>query len=272
MSPHKLVTKLQQLPTTERFPALFVGHGSPMNGIEDNTYVLGWKKLGKELPRPLAILSISAHWLTEGTRVHINDMPRTIHDFYGFPKELYDISYNCPGTSLYAGATEELIKKMRVTPDTAWGLDHGTWIVLSRMYPDANIPVFQMSIDMTKSHEFHYQLAKELSLLRRRGVLILGSGNIVHNLRNIDFSKDAKVFDWAHDFDSQSKTFIELRQHEKLIAYDKLGHSALLAIPTPDHYWPLLYILGLQEEDEGATFPIEGISHGSISMRSVLIK
>lgn len=263
--------KLKDLPETPRMPVLFVGHGSPMNGIEDNDYARGWATLGANLPKPLAILSLSAHWLTRGTEVHVSEKPRTIHDFWGFPKELYDLVYQCPGSPAYAAATKELVSAAELLPNLDWGLDHGTWIVLHRMYPAAKIPVFQMSIDMTRSNKEHYELARELGLLRRRGVLIMGSGNIVHNLSNIDFNESANVLPWARDFDNISKELIQKHDHNALMNYEKLGSAAQLAIPTPEHYWPLLYILGLQEEDEGATFPIEGIAHGSISMRSVLI-
>ena len=263
---------LHDFPETKLMPALFVGHGSPMNAIEDNAYVEGWKMLGKNLPRPLAILSISAHWLTRGVDVHIAKNPRTIHDFWGFPKELYDLAYPCPGSPEYAELTKASVTGAVIRADLDWGIDHGTWIVLHRMYPNADIPVFQMSIDMNRSHKEHYELAKELRLLRKRGVLILGSGNIVHNLGMINFREDASIFSWAEDFDGRAKELIAKGEHEALVNYEKLGRAATLAIPTPDHYWPLLYILGLQEKDEGASFPIEGIAHGSISMRSVLIK
>lgn len=271
MSIHLKLRTLIDLPETPRMPLVFVGHGSPMNGIEDNQFVRGWQSLGKALPRPTAILSISAHWLTHGTEVHVAERPRTIHDFWGFPKELYDLLYPCPGAPTFAEATRSIVTSVTIGEDYDWGIDHGTWIVLHRMYPNADIPVFQMSIDMTRSHQQHYELAKELAVLRRRGVLILGSGNIVHNLGEIDFNEDAETFPWAADFDGKARHLIEKHDHTALINYEKLGHAAQLAIPTPEHYWPLLYILGLQEEDEGATFPIEGISHGSISMRCVRI-
>jgi 4,5-DOPA dioxygenase extradiol len=271
MTPRELLEHWKKLPETARMPAIFVGHGSPMNGIEDNVFVRGWEKLGKDLPRPRAILSISAHWLTRGTEVHVTERPRTIHDFWGFPKQLYDLSYPCPGSPEDARALEEMVKSVAVRPDLDWGIDHGTWIVLHRMYPAADIPVFQMSIDMTRSHKEHYELAKELALLRRRGVLIIGSGNLVHNLGEIDFNEQAAVFPWAEDFDAKAKDLLLAHDHSSLIQYEKLGHAAQLSIPTPDHYWPLLYILGLQEDDEEVSFPIEGIAHGSISMRCVLI-
>lgn len=272
MTHHELLAQLKNLPETPQMPALFVGHGSPMNGIENNLFSLGWEKLGNELPTPRAILSISAHWLTRGTQVHVSERPRTIHDFWGFPKELYEISYPCPGAPAYASLVQEVVTQTKLSSDLDWGIDHGTWIVLHRLYPKANIPVFQMSIDMTRGHSEHYELAKELSVLRKRGVLILGSGNLVHNLGEIDFQEHANIFPWASEFDGKAKEFITARNHDALIRYEKLGHSALLSIPTPDHYWPLLYILGLQENNEEATFPVEGITHGSISMRSVLIK
>ncbi len=256
---------------TELMPTLFVGHGSPMNGIEDNDFTRGWEGLGKTLTEPKAILVISAHWLTEGTFVHTNEFPKTIHDFYGFPEELYRLSYPVPGSPKFAKQTQEAIKKETVAADTRWGLDHGAWIVLMRMYPKANIPVYQLSLDVMKSAKEHYVLAKELGLLRKRGVLIMGSGNVVHNLRRIDFDPNAKNFDWAQEFDGVARELIETRGHEQLIGYEKLGSAAGLAVPTPDHYWPLLYTLAQQQDDEEATFPIEGITHGSISMRSVLI-
>lgn len=260
-----------QLPNTERFPVLFVGHGNPMNAIAENSYVDGWKKLGGTLPRPSVILSISAHWLTEGTRVHMNAKPKTIHDFWGFPKELYDITYPCPGAPSHANATKELLEGVNVANDTDWGIDHGTWSVLARMYPDANIPVFQMSMDISRGHRGHYELGAMLRPLREKGVLIMGSGNLVHNLGKVLWEPDAKPFDWASAFDMQAKQLIENHDHQALIAYEKLGAEAALAIPTPDHYWPLLYALGAQHNDEGVSFPVEGIAHGSISMRVVKI-
>lgn len=271
MTDTELLSKLKEYPETPRMPALFLGHGSPMNGIEDNAFSKGWRSLGEALPRPRAILSISAHWLTEGTYVHIAEKPRTIHDFWGFPKELYDLSYPCKGSPEYAQLTKDALSGARVREDREWGLDHGTWIVLHRMYPKADIPVFQLSIDISKSHREHYALAKGLALLRRRGVLVLGSGNIVHNLGMIDFDERARAFDWAEEFDGIATELIRKHAHEGLIDYEKLGQAARLSVPTPDHFWPLLYVLALEEEGEGASFPIEGLTHGSVSMRAVLI-
>lgn len=267
----KLVHMLKNFPETPRMPALFVGHGSPMNAIEDNRFVEGWKKLGKTLPRPVAILSISAHWLTRGTEVHMSVRPRTIYDFGGFPEELYQITYPCPGSPIIADATQKVITITPVTPNVNWGLDHGTWVVLRHMYPNAHIPVFQLSLDVSASHRKHYEIGKQLSLLRKRGVLIIGSGNLVHNLREVDLYNQSAIFPWAEDFDNIAKELITSRNHSALINYEKLGTSALRSIPTPDHFWPLLYILGLQVDDDVVTFPIEGITLGSISMRSVLI-
>ena len=259
------------LPHTPTMPAIFVGHGSPMNGIEDNVYSRAWKKLGKDLPIPSAILAISAHWLTEGTFVHVAKKPKTIHDFWGFPKALYDMTYPCPGTPEIVRETKALMKKGEIAEDTDWGIDHGTWIVLHHLYPEANIPVFQLSIDMSKPSQFHYELGAALAPLRQRGVLIMGSGNLVHNLGRIAWDTNAQPFDWALEFDGTAKTLLEKGDHHALIAYEKLGPSSTLSIPTPDHYWPLLYSLGLQGKNEELSFPVEGIAHGSVSMRAVLI-
>lgn len=271
MTLREFITHTDTLPSTPRMPALFVGHGSPMNAIEDNTFARGWNKLGKALPRPAAILAISAHWLTEGTFVHVAPKPKTIHDFWGFPKELYDMNYPALGAPDIARTVTTMSMPTRITPDTDWGIDHGTWIVLHRMYPDADIPVFQLSIDMSQPSQFHYELGQALAPLREKGVLIMGSGNIVHNLGNISFEEDAQPFDWAVEFDTTAKMLLERGDAPSLIAHEKLGHAAALAIPTPDHYWPLLYTLGLRSKDEPLSFPIEGIAHGSISMRAVQI-
>lgn len=271
MTVRSLLDSHKDAESTDIMPALFVGHGSPMNGIDDNAFTQGWSSLGASLPKPKAILVISAHWLTEGTFVHTKDFPKTIHDFYGFPEELYRLSYSSSGSPEYARLTQDAVKSESVAGDTSWGLDHGAWIVLMRMYPKADIPVYQLSLDVTKSAREHYALAKELTALRKRGVLIMGSGNIVHNLRRIDFDANTKNYDWAEEFDGRAKQLIETHGHDKLIAYEKLGDAAELSIPTPDHYWPLLYTLAQQTDNDHVSFPIEGITHGSISMRSVLI-
>jgi len=271
MTPKEFNNIIDKLPTTPRLPILFVGHGNPMNAIEDNIYSRAWKQLEFQLPKPKAILSISAHWLSSDTSVHISKKPRTIHDFWGFPDELYKIEYPCPGAPDFAMATQEIVNKTTVLKDVEWGLDHGTWSVLHHMYPNAEIPVYQLSINLTKTTLWHYELAKELAPLREKGVLIMGSGNIVHNLSRLAWEPNATPYDWAEEFDQQSKKLIIEENHRSLIEYEKLGPAAKLAIPTPDHYWPLIYVLGLQKKNESVSFPIEGIALGSVGMRTVLI-
>ncbi|MBI5870366.1 MAG: 4,5-DOPA dioxygenase extradiol [Actinobacteria bacterium] len=271
MNPEQFRHQAEKFPGTEKMPALFVGHGSPLNGIEDNTYSRAWKELGGRLPRPAAVLSVSAHWLTHGTSVHTSPRPRTIHDFWGFPEELYGIEYACPGAPELAEDLISLVRKTRVERDRDWGLDHGTWVPLLRLFPDADIPVFQLSIDMSKPSEFHYRIGKELAPLRDKGVLIVGSGNIVHNLGRVDYDPDADPYDWSIEFDELSRKLIEEGDHEALIEYTRLGPAAMLSIPTPDHYWPLLYILALKGQEETVGFPVNGIAHGSVSMRAVAI-
>jgi 4,5-DOPA dioxygenase extradiol len=263
--------KIIDLDRSETMPALFIGHGSPMNALEDNNFTRGWKELGKKLPKPKVILVISAHWLTEGTFVHEAVRPKTIHDFWGFPEELYKINYDCPGAPDMARETKSIITKTSVGSDLNWGIDHGTWVPLLRLFPDADIPTFQMSIDVSKSEEAHYEIGRELAELRQRGVLIIGSGNIVHNLGRVSYDPDTKPLDWAVEFDEISKDLILKGDHQSLINHDKLGTAAKLSIPTPDHYWPLIYTLAVQKNDEPITFPINGIAHGSVSMRTVAI-
>lgn len=254
-------------PKAERLPALFIGHGSPMNAIEDNQYSLGWREMAKKLPKPKAILSVSAHWETDGTYVTAMEKPRTIHDFGGFPQALFDAEYPAPGAPETAKATAEAIKHTNVGFDQAWGLDHGTWSVLMQMYPNADIPVFQLSLDATKAPQFHYELGKELRDLRERGVLIVGSGNIVHNLRMMRF--DGKLYDWTEEFDSKVKSFIESGDDNAAIHYERLGTVANYAVPTNEHYLPLLYILGARNPKEEPEFFNAALDLGSISMRSV---
>lgn len=256
---------------TEPMPALFVGHGSPMNAIENNIFSQGWEQLGKKIPRPNIILSISAHWYTRGTFVHMSKTPQTIHDFYGFPPELYDITYDCPGSPEMADTTKSMLSSYNVLEDYDWGIDHGTWVVLRRMYPDHSIPVFQLSLDLTKPPQWHYELAQMLQPLREKGVLLMGSGNIVHNLSQVDFDPNPPAYDWALEFDEIAKNLILSGDHNSLIQYTNLGRSAQLSIPTPDHYLPLLYTLGVQRAHEKIQFPIEGIVHGSISMRTLTV-
>lgn len=253
----------------KRMPVLFVGHGSPMNAIEDNEFSQAWLEIGKRLPRPKAILCVSAHWETDGTAVTAMTNPRTIHDFSGFPEELYQKQYPAPGAPEWAAATRKLIRKTDVILDDAWGLDHGTWSVLCRMFPKADIPVFQLSLDFSKDAVYHYELARELDPLRDQGVLVVGSGNLVHNLRLMEWTD--KPFDWAVSFDQTVKKLIEQRDHTALIHYKKLGREAELSIPTNEHYLPLMYVLALQGNDESARFFSEKVTLGSISMRGVEI-
>jgi 4,5-DOPA dioxygenase extradiol len=271
MNPGSFENQAEEFPKTARMPALFVGHGNPMNGIDDNTYSRAWKELGTRLPKPAAVLCVSAHWLTHGTLVHTARRPRTIHDFWGFPEELYEIEYDCPGAPELAEEIRSLAGVSKVEGDLDWGLDHGAWVPLLRLFPDADIPVFQLSIDMTKPSEFHYRLGEELMPLRERGVLVMGSGNIVHNLGRADYDPEARPYDWSIEFDELSRTLIENGDHEALIDYQALGPAARLSVPTPDHYWPLLYILALRGQEEPVDFPVNGIAHASVSMRAVTL-
>ena len=254
-------------------PVLFIGHGSPMNGIEHNQFSENWANLAKEIPVPAAILVVSAHWLSRGTKITAMDFPETIHDFGGFPQELFDVQYPAPGNPQLARETAAIIKSTNVELDHDWGLDHGAWTVIRNMYPDAKIPVLQLSIDYTKGPQFHYELAKELSSLRNKGVLIMGSGNMVHNLRMVSFDKiDTEFgFDWAIEMNEVFKKHIVSRNHEALINYERLGNGAKLAVPTPDHYYPLLYSLGLQGKNEEAYIFNDKLMAGSLTMTSLLI-
>ncbi|UKJ06314.1 4,5-DOPA dioxygenase extradiol [Solitalea lacus] len=251
-------------------PALFVGHGSPMNAIEENDYTKAWKLIGELVAVPKAILVVSAHWLTRGTYVTAMEKPRTIHDFGGFPRQLFEVEYPAPGSVEFATLTKQQVKLAQIELDHEWGLDHGTWSVLVKMFPQADIPVFQLSIDFTKPISWHYELTKELNFLRSKGVLIIGSGNIVHNLRMVNFHEQGG-YDWANEFDETVKELLIQNNHSKLINFESLGKSALLSIPTTEHYIPLIYTIGLMKDNENVSFPIEGMDLGSISMRSVLI-
>lgn len=261
------------LSPSERMPVMFIGHGSPMNAIEDNVYSRKWHELGQTMPRPKAILSISAHWITNGTKVTAMQHPQTIHDFGGFPKELFDQQYPAPGSPELAKLTQELVSYTHVQHDESWGLDHGTWSVLLPMYPAADIPVFQLSIDYSKPFSYHYEIGKQLSKLRDKGVLIIGSGNIVHNLRAIDWSGQTKAFDWAKEFDTEMTGWIDTGDHKSILDYQKLlGKTAELAHPTYDHLLPLFYTLGLQQKGEEVSYFNNDFEMGSISMRSMIIK
>lgn len=250
-------------------PLFFVGHGSPMNAIEDNEFTKGWSTQAKNIDKPKAILCISAHWETQGTKVTAMKTPQTIHDFGGFPEELFNTQYPAPGSPTHAKEITEQVKKTTVLEDHAWGLDHGTWSVLKPMFPEANIPVMQLSIDYTKNLQYHYDLAKELAFLRKKGVMIMGSGNIVHNLSKAVW-KDA-AYDWTIEFDTKIKEAIIAEDHKKIINFESLGDSAKLSVPTKEHFIPLIYILGLKEKEEKVTFFNEKNTMGSISMRSLKI-
>jgi 4,5-DOPA dioxygenase extradiol len=253
-------------------PALFIGHGNPMNAIEDSVYSQAWREAAAAIPRPEAILCISAHWETEGTLVTAMAQPRTIHDFYGFPDALYQEEYSAPGSPELAERVRSLVTSTAVRLDEtySWGLDHGAWSVLRRMYPEADIPVVQLSLDRSQHPRFHYELGAELQSLRREGVLMLGSGNIVHNLRLLQWNA-AEPYPWAAEFDRLATDLILSGEHDRLVAYTALGEAARLSIPTNEHYLPLLYILALQQPDEAVSFFAEGLPLGSISMRSVRI-
>ena len=254
-----------------KMPVLFVGHGSPMNAIEDNEFSRGWNDIGKELPKPKTILCISAHWETDGTFVTIQEKPKTIHDFLGFPKELFDVEYPADGSPLLANETKRLIGKTEVGFDNQWGFDHGCWSVLKHLYPKANIPVIELSIDHYKSPQWHYELAKEISSLRKKGVLILGSGNMVHNLRLLNWNDPYGKYDWAEEMNEKMKFLIAEEHHSELINYSSLGKEASLAVPTPEHYIPLIYVLGLKEKNEHIEFFNDKTVMGSVSMTSLKI-
>ncbi len=249
-------------------PAFFIGHGSPMNAIEDNEFTRSWAEAVSLIPKPKAILCISAHWQTVGTAVTAMEQPKTIHDFFGFPQALFDVSYPAPGSPELAQLIQQTVRSLPVQPDQNWGLDHGAWSVLCRMFPAANIPVVQFSLDQNKAPKFHYELGKELRALRRQGVLIVGSGNIVHNLRMIAWRDEA--YDWAVEFDERIKQAILAGDHEAIINFDQFGEMARLAVPTDEHFLPLLYVLACQE-NEAVSFFAEKVTLGAISMRSVRI-
>ena len=265
----------KQLQTNDDLmPVLFIGHGSPMNGIEDNEFSRSWSKYGREIPQPKAVLVVSAHWLTNGTYVTAMENPKTIHDFGGFPKELFDVQYPAKGSLEVAQDTQKIITSTNVHLDHDWGLDHGTWTVVRHMYPNADIPVLQLSIDYNKPASYHYNLAKELLQLRRKGVLIIGSGNMVHNLRMVAWDKlnvDNYGFDWTQEMNAIFKEKISKGDHQALIEYEKLNKAALMAIPTPDHYYPMLYALALQTSNDRVEFFNDKAVGGSLTMTSVKI-
>lgn len=262
------------LSNTDKMPVLFLGHGSPMNAIEENEFVTGFRNISKEIPKPNAILCVSAHWETKGTFVTAMEHPRTIHDFGGFPEALFKVQYPAPGSPDLAKETKELVKKTEVGLDDKWGLDHGAWSVIKHLYPGADVPVIQMSLDYYQTPQYHYELAKELAALRNKGVLIVGSGNMVHNLRMMAWDKlnaDNYGYDWAMEARDKMKRFILNGDHLSLINYDAQGKPFQLAIPTPEHYLPLLYTLALKEEKDNISLFNDKAVAGSLSMTSVLI-
>lgn len=256
-------------------PVLFIGHGSPMNGIEDNEFSRRWTQMAKAIPTPAAVLVVSAHWFSKGTRITEMDFPETIHDFGGFPQALFDVQYPAPGNPVLAKETASLLHSAHVELDHDWGLDHGTWSVVRHMYPDAKIPVLQLSIDYTKTSQYHFDLAKELYDLRKKGVLIIGSGNMVHNLRMVSFENmntPGFGFDWALKMNDTFKQLISDGDFQPLINYERLGAESKLAIPTPEHYLPLLYSLGLKGKNDRVSFFNDQAVAGSLTMTSVLIE
>ena len=251
-------------------PAVFFGHGNPMNALEKNEYTVGWARIGRLLPRPKAIVCVSAHWYFPATAVTTVTQPRTIHDFGGFPRELYEVKYPAPGHPELANRVKDLLAPISVGLDTGWGSDHGTWSVLCHVFPEADVPVIQLSIDETQPAEFHYESAKQLSSLRDEGVLIMGSGNLVHNLHAYAWGRQqVEPLDWAMRFEARARELLLAGDHDPLIAYETLGRDAILSIPTPDHYLPLLYVIAQMREGEQISFPVEGFDGGSVSMLSV---
>lgn len=273
MKPGFFDTVIKTLPLEGRLmPVLFIGHGSPMNGIEDNEFSRTWKKMASEIPVPKAVLVISAHWSSRGTQITAMDFPRTIHDFRGFPPELFAVNYPAPGSPLLAREVSHLVHSAQITEDHDWGLDHGAWTIVRHMYPQADIPVLQMSLDYTRPASYHYQLAAELYDLRRKGVLIIGSGNIVHNLRLLSWDMmEGGGYDWALEVNEKFKGLILNNDYQSLINYDRLGKEALLAVPTPEHYLPLLYVMGLKKQADDITIFNDKAIGGSLTMTSVKI-
>jgi len=257
---------------SSRHPAIFVGHGNPMNALARNRYTDTWRLLGETIPRPKAVLAISAHWYVPEVGVTAMATPRTIHDFGGFPRELYQARYPAPGDPDLARRVQRTLAPIAVGLDETWGLDHGTWAVLCHVYPQADVPVVQLSIDETQPPGFHYDVGRRLAPLRDQGVLLVGSGNIVHNLHAYAWGRQAaEPYDWAVRFEQQARALIIAGDHAPLVDYERLGRDAALSIPTPDHYLPLLYVLGSAGAGEPVTFPVEGVDGGSVSMLAVQI-
>ena len=266
------VTAFEEFPMSSSMPAIFFGHGNPLNALQNNAYTQAWAAIGQSIPKPSAILAVSAHWYLPGTFVTAMPAPRTIHDFGGFPPELYRVNYPAPGDRKLADRVQELLRPTTVFLDYEWGLDHGTWSVLCHVFPDADIPVVQLSIEETQPPSFQYELAQRLAPLRDENVLVVGSGNLVHNLHTYAWGQHAaEPFDWAVRFETEVKAQLLSGNHKSLIAYETLGNDALLSVPTPEHYLPLLYVIALQRKGDEISFPVSGVDGGSISMLSVQI-
>ncbi|MFL6375015.1 MAG: 4,5-DOPA dioxygenase extradiol [Pyrinomonadaceae bacterium] len=257
---------------SERLPAIFFGHGNPMNALADNAWTRGWANIGQSLPRPKAILCVSAHWYVPALAVTAMKRPRTIHDFGGFPRELFEFQYPAPGAPKLAARVIELLGNEPAADEAHWGLDHGTWSVLCHAFPEADIPVVQLSIDETREAAWHYKLASKLRPLRDEGVLVIGSGDIAHNLHTYAWGRDnVEAFDWAMRFETAARELMLQGEHRPLIEYETMGKDALLSVPTPEHYLPLLYVLAQQMDDDAVSFPVDGFDGGSVSMLSVRI-
>ena len=253
-------------------PAIFFGHGNPMNAVTQNAWTEGWTSIGKDIPHPRAVLCVSAHWYLPATLVTAMATPRTIYDFGGFPRQLYEVKYPAPGDSELAREVQSILAPLSVDLDERWGLDHGTWSVLCHVFPEADVPVIQLSIDETQPADFHYETAKRLNALRDEGVLIIGSGNLVHNLHAYAWGRhEVKPFDWAVSFEAHARELLLAADHQPLIAYETLGRDATLSVPTPDHYLPLMYVIAQQREGDEVSFPVEGFDGGSVSMLTVRI-
>jgi 4,5-DOPA dioxygenase extradiol len=263
---HEFVT-----PVSERLPALFVGHGSPMNALEHNDYTRAWRALGESLPRPRAILAISAHWYTRGTFVTSNDRPPTIHDFGGFPQPLFEVSYPAAGAPALAGRVAALLAPLNARESADWGLDHGTWSVLAHTYPAADIPIVQLSIDGTQPPAFHLAVGRRLAALRDEGILVFGSGGIVHNLGRLQRDGAAVTPGWAQEFDDWVRERAAAADHEALVDFASRGDAARLSVPTPEHFLPLLYVLGTQQPGDTVSVPVSGFDLGSLSMTSIVV-
>jgi 4,5-DOPA dioxygenase extradiol len=256
----------------KQMPAIFVGHGSPMNVVSRNDFTRHLSELSKSIPRPEAIMVISAHWLTRGTHLTCMEEPRQIYDFYGFPEELYTIKYKCAGSPQHAALTRAAVKDTEIGCPDDWGLDHASWAILKHMYPKADVPVYELSLDMTREPAFHYNLGRELGSLRKKGVLIIGSGNMVHNLALMDYDTDAQSDDWVIEIDEKMKSRLVEKDHAALIHFQKLDTRIRKAIPTLDHYLPMLYILGMQDRDDQLRFVHEGYQNNTISMRCFMLE